>query len=98
MFLAAWSDGMPSLVASSNPIEVGAVLDAQLYWGDLHAQSSIGCGSRSIDAYFAHARDFAAMNEAYRAALPEPFPARTTVEAGLVAPDGLVEIMMTAVK
>jgi 2-iminobutanoate/2-iminopropanoate deaminase len=44
------------------------------------------------------ARDFAAMNEAYRAALPEPFPARTTVEAGLVVPDGLVEMMMTAVK
>ncbi|MBK9704971.1 MAG: DUF3604 domain-containing protein [Betaproteobacteria bacterium] len=58
--LAARSDGMPSLVASSNPIEVGAVLDVQLYWGDLHAQSSIGCGSRSIDAYYAHARDFAA--------------------------------------
>ncbi len=48
--------------------------------------------------YLPDARDFAAMNEAYRAALPEPFPARTTVEAGLVAPDGLVEIMMTAVK
>jgi hypothetical protein len=58
--LAARSDGVPSLDASSNPIEVSAALDTQLYWGDLHAQSSIGCGSRSIDAYYAHARNFAA--------------------------------------
>ena len=45
--------------------------------------------------YLPDARDFAAMNEAYRAALPEPFPARTTV----TGPGGarrLVEIMMTA--
>jgi enamine deaminase RidA (YjgF/YER057c/UK114 family) len=40
----------------------------------------------------------AAMNEAYRSALAPPYPARATIEAGLVAPDGLVEIMMTAVK
>jgi hypothetical protein len=47
--------------ATSNPIEVvdDAVVE-QLYWGDLHAQSVIGCGARSIDAYYAHARDFAA--------------------------------------
>ncbi len=53
-----------------------------------------------VDAivYLPDARGFGAMNEAYRATLPQPFPARTTVEAGLVAPDGLVEIMMTAVK
>ena len=58
--LGARSNGMPSLVAWSNPIEASASCDAKLYWGDLHAQSSIGCGSRSIDAYYAHARDFAA--------------------------------------
>ena len=40
----------------------------------------------------------AAMNEAYRASVPPPYPARATIEAGLVAPDGLVEIMMTAIK
>jgi 2-iminobutanoate/2-iminopropanoate deaminase len=40
----------------------------------------------------------AAMNEAYRAALPPPYPARATIEAGLVSPEGLVEIMMTAIK
>ena len=38
------------------------------------------------------------MNTAYREVFPKAFPARATVEAGLVAPDGLVEIMMTAVK
>ena len=48
--------------------------------------------------YLPNAKDFAAMNQAYRAALPEPYPTRTTVEAGLMAPDGLVEITMTAVK
>jgi enamine deaminase RidA (YjgF/YER057c/UK114 family) len=48
--------------------------------------------------YLPDGSDFAAMNEAYRGALPQPYPARTTVEAGLVAPDGLVEIMMVAVK
>jgi len=39
-----------------------------------------------------------AMNEAYRAALPAPYPSRATIQAGLVSPDGLVEIMMTAIK
>ena len=48
--------------------------------------------------YLPDASGFAAMNEAYRTTLPQPYPARTTVEAGLVAPDGLVEIMMTAAK
>jgi len=53
--------GVPALAATSNPIEVvdGPVGDL-LCWGDLHAQSVIGCGARSIDAYFRHARDFAA--------------------------------------
>ena len=47
--------------ATSNPIEaVDGPLATELCWGDLHAQSVIGCGARSIDAYFKHARDFAA--------------------------------------
>ena len=41
---------------------------------------------------------FRVMNEAYRQAFPGTLPARATVGAGLVAPDGLVEIMLTAVK
>ena len=53
-----------------------------------------------VDAvvYLPDLSHFAAMNDAYRATVPAPFPARATIEAGLVAPDGLVEIMMTAIK
>ena len=39
---------------------------------------------------------FAAMNDVYRGFFGRDFPARTTIGSGLVAPDGLVEIMVTA--
>jgi 2-iminobutanoate/2-iminopropanoate deaminase len=49
--------------------------------------------------YLPDLKDFAAMNTAYREAFgPNALPTRSTVQAGLVAPDGMVEIMMTAVK
>lgn len=48
--------------------------------------------------YLTDMTNFAAMNEPYRAFFGKDFPARATAQAGLVAPDGLVEIMMTAVK
>ena len=49
------------LRATGNPIDVSATPpQPPLFWGDLHAQSVIGCGARTIDAYYAHARDFAA--------------------------------------
>jgi 2-iminobutanoate/2-iminopropanoate deaminase len=53
-----------------------------------------------VDAvvYLPNLRDFGAMNASYREVFPAGFPARATIEAGLVSPDGLVEIMMTAVK
>jgi len=38
------------------------------------------------------------MNTAYRGAIAKDFPARATVGVGLVNADGLVEIMLTAVK
>jgi reactive intermediate/imine deaminase len=41
---------------------------------------------------------FGEMNSEYRTFFGKDFPARTTVRSGLVAPDGLVEIMMTAIK
>ena len=41
---------------------------------------------------------FGAMNSAYRAVVPPPFPARATVGAGLMGADGLVEIAMAAVR
>lgn len=53
-----------------------------------------------VDAivYLPNLEDFAAMNTAYREVFGKSFPARATVKAGLVSPEGLVEIMMTAVK
>jgi hypothetical protein len=49
------------MVAQSNPILCHATPPSlRRHWGDLHAQSAIGCGARSIAAYFRHARDFAA--------------------------------------
>jgi enamine deaminase RidA (YjgF/YER057c/UK114 family) len=38
------------------------------------------------------------MNDAYRQVLVKAFPARATIEAGLVSPAAVVEIMMSAVK
>ncbi|MEO8487166.1 MAG: DUF3604 domain-containing protein [Betaproteobacteria bacterium] len=54
---------LPSLATASNPVEVGETVQP-VQWGDLHGQSVIGCGARSIDAYYAHARDFAAADVA----------------------------------
>jgi enamine deaminase RidA (YjgF/YER057c/UK114 family) len=48
--------------------------------------------------YLPDLADYSAMNDAYRAFFTDGFPARATVASGLFAPDGLVEIMMTAVK
>ena len=46
--------------------------------------------------YLPSLADYAAMNDAYRAFFGDRFPARVTVQSGLFAPDGLVEIMVTA--
>jgi enamine deaminase RidA (YjgF/YER057c/UK114 family) len=48
--------------------------------------------------YITDVPNFAGMNTGYRTIFTKDFPARATVETGLVAPDGLVEIMFTAVK
>ncbi len=48
--------------------------------------------------YITDVQNFAAMNAGYRTIFTKEFPARATVKTGLVAPDGLVEIMFTAVK
>ena len=59
------TSGPLGLRATSNPIDVVDDPHAQpIYWADLHGQSVIGCGARSIDAYYAHARDFAAVDAA----------------------------------
>jgi enamine deaminase RidA (YjgF/YER057c/UK114 family) len=48
--------------------------------------------------YLTDVKNFAAMNQAYREIFAKDFPARATVQTGLVAPDGLVEIMFVAAK
>ena len=48
--------------------------------------------------YITEVQGFPAMNTGYRTTFTKDFPARATVGTGLVAPDGLVEIMFTAVK
>ena len=46
--------------------------------------------------YLSDIRYFAAMNEVYRELIPAPRPSRTTVEAVLMGPEALVEIMVVA--
>ena len=48
--------------------------------------------------YLTDLRHYPAMNDVYRTFFDKSFPARATVQTRLVAPDGLVEIMVTAVK
>lgn len=47
------------LSAITNPIDSAAQHAERLYWGDIHGQSLIGCGARSISNYYRHAQDFA---------------------------------------
>jgi hypothetical protein len=47
----------------SNPIRVHPTAPtSRLVWGDIHAQSLVGCGARTVEAFFRHARDFARMD------------------------------------
>lgn len=48
--------------------------------------------------YITDVKNFDAMNRGYRSVFSKDFPARATVRTGLVAADGLVEIMFVAVK
>ena len=48
--------------------------------------------------YLPHIDRFTDMNDAYRGVFSKDFPARTTIQAGLMNADGAVEIMFTAVK
>ena len=54
----------------------------------------------AVDAvvYVTDTKYFAPMNEAWREVFATQLPARATVVTGLVAPDGLVEIMVTAAR
>lgn len=47
----------------SNPVRVHRQPpERRIRWGDIHAQCLIGCGARTIDGFFRHARDFARLD------------------------------------
>lgn len=52
----------------------------------------------SVHVYLKNAADFEAMNEVYRSSWPKDPPVRTTVVAGLVLPDALIEISLVALR
>ncbi len=63
------------------------------------ALAAAGCSPADVSdgvVYLTDAQSFPAMNDAYRTFFERDFPARATVRTGLVAADGLVEIMVTA--
>jgi enamine deaminase RidA (YjgF/YER057c/UK114 family) len=64
------------------------------------ALDAAGCSPADVVDSLVYLSDLAAyssMNDAYRTFFGDAFPARATVGSGLFAPDGLVEIMLTAV-
>ena len=65
------------------------------------ALEAAGCTPQDVVdslVYLTDVKNYTAMNDVYRPFFGKDFPARATVQTGLVAPDGLVEIMVTAVK
>jgi 2-iminobutanoate/2-iminopropanoate deaminase len=63
------------------------------------ALTAAGCTPADVyDAvvYLTDMKTFQTMNDAYRTFFEKDFPARATVQTGLVAADGLVEIMVSA--
>ena len=65
------------------------------------ALEAAGCSPADVVdsiVYLTDLQNFAAMNGPYREFFQKDFPARATAQSGLVAADGLVEIMFTAVK
>ena len=63
------------------------------------ALTAAGCTPADVVdgvVYLTDLKTFAAMNDDYRPFFERDFPARATVQTGLVAADGLVEIMVTA--
>jgi reactive intermediate/imine deaminase len=64
-----------------------------------NALAAAGCTPADVYdsvVYQTDVKTFGAMNDAYRPFFERDFPARATIQTGLVAADGLVEIMMTA--
>jgi enamine deaminase RidA (YjgF/YER057c/UK114 family) len=64
--------------------------------GALEAAGSSPADVVEAVVYLTELDNYAPMNDAYRAFFERDFPARTTIRSGLVAPEGLVEIMAVA--
>ena len=52
----------------------------------------------SVTIYLADIRDFAAMNTVYREVMPDPKPARATIQAAALVNNARIEIAVIAVK
>jgi 2-iminobutanoate/2-iminopropanoate deaminase len=52
----------------------------------------------SVTVYLADIKDFPEMNKVYKTVLPDPKPARATIQAAALVNDARVEIAMIAVK
>jgi 2-iminobutanoate/2-iminopropanoate deaminase len=52
----------------------------------------------SVTVYLADIRDFGEMNKVYKAVMPDPKPARATIQAAALVNDARVEIAAIAVK
>jgi 2-iminobutanoate/2-iminopropanoate deaminase len=52
----------------------------------------------SVTVYLADIHDFADMNKVYKSVLPDPKPARATIQAAALVNDARVEIAAIAVK
>jgi enamine deaminase RidA (YjgF/YER057c/UK114 family) len=103
----------PAILAGNRLYLSGMLGNTEATKGDIRAQTreTLARLNKAIEAagfnashvvdgivYLPDLKNFAGMNEAYREMFRDGFPARATVGAGLVAPDGLVEIMFTAVR
>ena len=105
---------LSSAIAVGNRLYVAGLLgNTEANKGDVKAQTTetLARAARTLKAagfdwpdvvegmvYLPQLSTFDQMNAAYRAVLTKDFPARTTIGAGLMNPDGAVEIMFTAVK
>ena len=52
----------------------------------------------SVTVYLSDIHDFAEMNKVYKSVLPDPKPARATIQAAALVNDGKIEISAIAVK
>ncbi|HEU4787840.1 MAG TPA: RidA family protein, partial [Gemmatimonadaceae bacterium] len=104
-FSAAIRTGSHVFVSGMIGVAPGSTADARAQTREAlqhvsHLLARAGSGWNDVVHTLVYLKDIgddAAMNEAYLGVLAPPFPARTTVQAPLLIPEGLVEVMVTAV-